>query len=532
MASRPKIQVVWFKRDLRVEDHRPLTDATSRGPVLPLFVVEPEWWTGPDMSGRQYAFMAECLGELQRALAKLGQPLIVRTGAVTAALTEIQNAFEIEALWSHAETGNAWSYARDREVGAWCAEHGIPWHQERQDGVIRNLKSRNGWAGRWDKMMAGPITSAPDKLMPLPFESERLPDAAEIGLAADTCPERQLGGRELGLQTLESFLQERGETYRRAMSSPVTGAFACSRMSPHLAWGSVSMREIAQRTWQRQRALREIGGKEVSQFRGSLVSFTGRLHWHCHFMQKLEDEPALEFHNLHRAYDTLRQPEESDAARLAAWCNGETGLPFVDACMRYLSATGWMNFRMRAMLMATASYHLWLHWRQPGEFLARQFTDYEPGIHWPQSQMQSGTTGINTVRIYNPVKQGYDQDPTGEFVRRWVPELRDIPGELVHEPWKADEAAAILDKTYPTAIVDHVDAARQARQRIYGIRRTDTFRDAADAIQSKHGSRKSGMTNTGRRGTGKRGAKGSSKTAATAQMELSLDPSSAGQQDG
>ncbi|MEO0672194.1 MAG: FAD-binding domain-containing protein, partial [Pseudomonadota bacterium] len=276
-----------------------------------------------------------------------------------------------------------------------------------------------------------------------------------------------------------------------------------------------------------------------SQFRGSLVSFTGRLHWHCHFMQKLEDEPELEFRNLHRAYDALRQPGESDAARLNAWCTGETGLPFVDACMRYLAATGWMNFRMRAMLMATASYHLWLHWRQPGEFLARQFTDYEPGIHWPQSQMQSGTTGINTVRIYNPVKQGYDQDPDGDFVRQWVPELRDIPGKAVHEPWKSDIADTILDKTYPTAIVDHVEAAREARQRIYGIRRGDTFRDTANAIQSKHGSRKSGMPNTGRKGASKSGtkatakrARGSAKAKSTAQMELSLDPSSAGQQEG
>ncbi|MEO1794274.1 MAG: FAD-binding domain-containing protein, partial [Pseudomonadota bacterium] len=168
-----------------------------------------------------------------------------------------------------------------------------------------------------------------------------------------------------------------------------------------------------------------------------------------------------------------------------------------------------------------------------------QFTDYEPGIHWPQSQMQSGTTGINTVRIYNPVKQGYDQDPDGDFVRRWIPELADIPGADVHEPWKSDIADTILDKTYPTAIVDHVEAAREARQRIYGIRRGDTFRDTANAIQSKHGSRKSGMPNTGRKGASKSGtkatakrARGSAKAKSTAQMELSLDPSSAGQQEG
>ena len=225
----------------------------------------------------------------------------------------------------------------------------------------------------------------------------------------------------------------------------------------------------------------------------------GRLHWHCHFMQKLEDEPALEHQNIHPGYNSLRQPSDTDAARLTAWQNGETGLPFVDACMRYLSATGWLNFRMRAMLMAISSYHLWLHWRMPGLHLARQFVDYEPGIHWPQVQMQSGTTGINTVRIYNPIKQGHDQDPEGEFVRRWVPELAEIEGGAIHEPWKTPLAASLLDKRYPMPIVDYLQSAREARQKIYAIRKDAGFRSQAASILDKHGSRKSQNTGFRRR---------------------------------
>ncbi len=219
-------------------------------------------------------------------------------------------------------------------------------------------------------------------------------------------------------------------------------------------------------------------------------------------MQKLEDEPRLEFENLHPAYDGLR-PAEPDAIRFEAWAKGETGLPFVDACMRALIATGWMNFRMRAMLMAVASYHLWLDWRKPGEHLARLFTDYEPGIHWPQVQMQSGTTGINTVRIYNPVKQGHDQDPDGRFVRRWLPELAEVPDRFLQEPWKWDEADRILGKAYPHPIVDHLAAAKEARQRVWGARRGTEFREEAQRIQDKHGSRKSGMPLTGRRNKAK-----------------------------
>jgi deoxyribodipyrimidine photo-lyase len=223
-------------------------------------------------------------------------------------------------------------------------------------------------------------------------------------------------------------------------------------------------------------------------------------------MQKLEDEPRLEMENLHPAYDGLR-PTAPDQTRLAAWSKGETGLPFLDACMRYLAATGWLNFRMRAMVTATASYHLWLDWRKPGEHLARQFTDYEPGIHWPQIQMQSGTTGINTVRIYNPVKQGYDQDPEGHFVRRWIPELAEIADTHLHEPWKADNAGQVLGKTYPFPIIDHLTAAKEARQKIWAVRKGDAFRKTAGAIQSKHGSRRSGIPMRGRSSARKENSK-------------------------
>ena len=525
MPAEDPVHVVWFKRDLRAEDHRPLVEAAGRGRVLPLLVIEPEWWAEPDMSARHYAFMAESATELNEVLGRIGQRLVVRVGDVVSVLDEIRRKAPIEGLWSHEETGGDWTFRRDKRVAAWCAANGIVWMEYRQDGVIRRLRSRDGWAGRWDRLMGQPALERPHTLaeQPTPIESHRLPQPAELGLASDYCPDRQQGGREAALNTLYSFLHERGETYRLAMSQPAEGALACSRMSPHLAWGTISMREIAQATWRRQRELKLANDRSLATWRGSLISFTGRLHWHCHFMQKLEDEPRLEFQNLHRAYDGLRMPAESDASLLTAWCNGETGLPFVDACMRCLNATGWMNFRMRAMLMAVASYHLWLDWRQPGLHLARQFTDYEPGIHWPQTQMQSGTTGINTVRIYNPVKQGFDQDPGGDFVRKWVPELAAIDGPAVHQPWTHDGCAAILDKTYPMPVVDYTEAARAARQRIYGARKGPEFRQTADAIQEKHGSRRSGIPMRGANSASKDRAARRQRSDKNSQLSLELD---------
>ncbi len=489
------LNIVWFKRDLRIADHRPLAEAFKLGPVLPLYIVEPDLWVQPDASARQWSFVAESLAELQTALAVLGQPLCVMEGDAVAVFRSIHKSHGVASLWSHEETGNGWTYARDLAVGAWAKEAGVPWREPRQFGVIRRLKSRNGWANAWDRDMAEPITMPPKALQPITGDwPTYIPTFSELGLAPDPCPLAQPGGRTAALATLESFLGERGRDYRFQMSSPVTAFDACSRLSPHLTWGTISMREVAQATSKRIRAISHLNDSASKKWRASLISFMGRQHWHCHFIQKLEDEPRLEFENLHRAYDGLR-PDIADPQRLAAWCAGETGFPFIDACMRALHQHGWINFRMRAMLMSFASYHLWLPWRDSGLHLARQFIDYEPGIHWSQVQMQSGTTGINTMRVYNPVKQAIDQDPTGAFVRAHVPELATVPDGFIHEPWRWPGAATLC---YPPPIVDHAAAAKAARDALYARRKSSGHREAAREIASKHGSRKSGIPMTGR----------------------------------
>ncbi|MEO1705682.1 MAG: FAD-binding domain-containing protein, partial [Pseudomonadota bacterium] len=439
--------LVWFKRDLRIHDHAALAAAAEAGPVLALYVVEPGYWALPDTSARQWAFTQECLESLRR---DLPVPLLVRVGEVREVFDAIHREASFDAIYSHEETGNAWTYQRDLAVRDWCAARGIAWHEVAQSGIVRRLAGRDGWAARRERYIRQPRIDPPAAQGPT-LEQGGIPTAADLALRPDPCPGRQKGGRDEAMSLRGGFLTERGQSYRKAMSSPLEGEWACSRLSPYLALGVLSGREAAQAAAARKA---EVKGTREG-WSGSLQSFTSRLAWRDHFMQKLEDEPGIEHRALHPAYRGIRQG--SDPERLAAWSEGRTGIPFVDACMRFLDHAGWLNFRMRSMLMAVASYHLWLDWRDSGMVLARRFTDYEPGIHWSQAQMQSGTTGMNSVRIYNPVKQGKDQDPDGIFTRRWVPEIAHLDNKHLQEPWRAGGAPG-----YPAPIVDVVEAARAA----------------------------------------------------------------------
>lgn len=474
--------LVWFKRDLRIEDNAALGLAAEMGAVLPLYIVEPEYWRLPDTSARQWAFAAETLLDLREGLGALGAPLVVRVGDAVEVLERLCRQHDIARIISREETGNRWTYARDRGVAAWAKAAGVDWVEVPQAGVIRRMARREGWAGRRDAAMAAAMVAAPAALRGLRgVEPGAIPPARALRLADDPCAHRQAGGRAQGLRLLDSFLTHRGEPYRSAMSSPLTAERACSRLSAHLALGALSGREVVQAVQARQ--AERAGGR----WGGALASFQSRMAWRDHFMQKLESEPAIEWRALHRAAEGLR-PREPDALRLAAWERGETGMPYVDACMRYLRATGWLNFRARAMVMSVASYHLWLDWRATGAVLARRFTDYEPGIHWPQVQMQSGVSGINALRIYNPVKQGLEQDPNGVFTRRWVPELAGVPDGFLQEPWKWPGARGLLGRLYPEPVVDVAASARAAREACGALRREAGFREAAHEVVERHAS--------------------------------------------
>jgi len=497
------LQVVWFKRDLRVTDHRPLLEAGRRGPVLCLYLLESELYLSPDFAPRQLEFAWSCLPELDASLRALGASLTVLEGDAVEMLERIRQRCGISGLWAHQETGNGVSYTRDRRVRRWARESGVAFTEYPQSGVVRRLETRDGWHERWLEFMNRAVLPSPSRLegvsvasgsrsvcVQTPFEEV----LKRLHLTPDPCAV-QPGGRRVALELLTSFLSERGEDYSRRMSSPLLAPDACSRLSPHLVQGTLSLREVYKRALEAKRTLYlNLEHGEVVHPRRftALASFLSRLEWRDHFTQKLEDQPALEFHAIHPAFENLR--DDFDPARLEAFEAGQTGFPLVDACVRSLQAAGWLNFRMRAMLTSFAAYHLGLDWRRTGHFLARGWTDFEPGIHWPQIQMQSGVTGINTLRMYSPAKQAREHDPHGIFIRCWVPELESVPLEYLPDPHGMPPLTRLMSgvpqENYPAPLVNEKKALERAKTQIYALRALESTRLENARIVQQHASRR------------------------------------------
>ena len=546
MANRA---IYWLKRDFRLADNPALTAALAEhAEVVPVFVLEPTALAAPETSA--FHVYAQCaafngLARHLRPRPKDGpQQLGFSHREVIETLDLLYAAAPFNHLVSHRETGGNRTFDRDKAVAEWCRRRGVVWQEHQQTGVFRGKVDRDRRHRAWEAFYKAVVLPVPPGLDSVEIPDEysdilRIPEGqdrptaehdptlprdvwfpdpslygehpvgplhpADFGfpLTAEQAHYVQPVSEDAAWATLRSFLNERALDYSKGMSSPNTAFYRCSRLSVHLAWGTVSGRQVYQAVHEAMDEWKAGDDPAAGVWRRNLRSFASRLHWRDHFTQRLETEVEMEHRPLNPNFWELKL--EDDPAKFSAWVGGRTGYPMVDACIRCMAVTGYVNFRMRAMLTSTAAHMLHLDFRSIDKPMARLYTDYEPGIHLAQLQMQAGMVGINTLRTYSPEKQILDQDPDCAFIHRWVPELRPFTAAQITG---RDLTAGLGD--YPPAIVDRTERIRAYRKLIGDLKFRPGGREITERVFAKHGSRR-----------GPRKARKKKTTAADAQADTS-----------
>lgn len=482
--NKPQLHIVWLKRDLRLEDNEAVVNALASGErTLLLYAFETILLEDKHYSERHWNFIRESIKDLNKQLKPLNSKILAVEADIVSIINQLMSQYMIRDIYSHQETGILVTYNRDKSFKRYCKNNLITWHENIHNGVQRGLKNRALWTQQCNAYFEiDPLVFSPSENQLLNKqeieELERLLPVASLETPEDAI--FQKGGRSIGIKYLDSFLTKRYVNYMYHISKPELARKGCSRISPYIAWGNLSIREVYRRAYFL---------KKTSSSKKPLEAFMSRLRWQAHFIQKFEMEHTMETESVNKGFHKLKK--DISQQYQIAWETGQTGFPLVDACMRCLNETGYLNFRMRALVVSFLTHNLWQPWQAASKHLSKMFLDFEPGIHFPQLQMQAGETGTNMLRIYNPIKNSLEHDPDATFIKKWVPELKDLDLPFIHEPYLMTEMEQQfinfhLGKDYPYPIVDMEVTRKKASDTLWNLRKKKKAREESQRILKKH----------------------------------------------
>lgn len=460
------LNIVWLKRDLRTQDHDCFKEAENHHlDYLIIYIMDPSLIEYPDTSQRHLQFIYHSIKDINSNLKTYNRKVELFYAESDDVFEYLFSCFNINQIFSYKETGIQLSYDRDKRLSRYFKSKGVIWIEFNRHCIQRGKECLTNWNSKFKLYLESEPIKNKYSISTLKFNNNifRLPK--NLTQLYENYPKLfQKPGQENAFNVLESFCESRYTNYMNHISKPFYSASSCSRLSVYISWGNITLRQIES----------VIRSKQLTN-KFAKQAFLTRLRWNNHFIQKFEINCLYEKEFLNQGFN--KYPYQNDDTLLDAFFNSQTGFPLIDACIIALKQTGWINFRMRAMLVSFVCHNLDQDFRRTTYFFAKLFLDYEPGIHYPQFQMQAGTTGIHTIRMYNPVKQSLDNDSEGNFIKKYIPEIRQLPSHLIHEPYKV---APLEFKMFNISLPDHyikpiiniTQSARDAKEKIYAHKKS------------------------------------------------------------